>query len=93
MSSVITPKPEPAVKTGTAVAALGALLTLLITLGLNISAEIVAAILGFATVAGPLVAGVLIRGKVRPVETSVDLPTTGNTNPAAGYTTFSPNDF
>lgn len=93
LSSVITPKPEPAVKTGGAVAALAALLTLLIKFGVNLSADQVTAILGFVSIAGPLVAGYVIRGKVRPVETSVDIAGngTGNTNLGAGY--FRSNDF
>ena len=91
-------KPEPAVKTGTAIGALGALLTLLVVFGINLSEAQTEAILGFAVAAAPLAAGLLIRGKVRPVETSIDIPVTGNTNSGAGAVSFgsrtpSPNDF
>lgn len=76
MSTV--PKPEPALSVAAVIAALSALLALLVSFGVSLTADQTAAILGFAGVAGPLVAGAIIRGKVRPVETSIDIPVSGS---------------
>ncbi len=66
-------KPEPALSVGGVVSALAALLTLLVAFGVSLTPDQTAAVLGFAAVAGPIIAGAVIRGKVRPVATSRDI--------------------
>ncbi|MGH2604611.1 MAG: hypothetical protein ACRDJ9_35130, partial [Dehalococcoidia bacterium] len=55
---------EPVLSVAGVAAAVGAVLTLLITFGVNLTPTQVEAILGVVLIAGPLVLGVLTRGKV-----------------------------
>lgn len=63
-------KTEPALTVGGIVAALAALLALLVQFGVNLTEGQTTAILTFVSVAGPLVAVAVVRGKVRPVAAS-----------------------
>lgn len=65
-------KREPAITVGTVSAAVAAILALLVAFGLDVTEEQQTAILGVVAALGPIVAGVLIRGKVSPVD--VDAP-------------------
>lgn len=55
---------EPAVTVGAVAAAVGAVLTLLIAFGVNLSEAQTEAILGVVLVAGPLVLAAITRGRV-----------------------------
>lgn len=59
-------KNEPALTVAGIAAAVGAVITLLVAFGLELSEKQVAAILGLVTIVGPLVAGYFTRGKVTP---------------------------
>jgi ABC-type Fe3+-siderophore transport system permease subunit len=59
---------EPAVTIGSIVALVGAVLTLLVVFGVEITDAQQKAIIAVVTVGGPILAGLLIRRKVTPVE-------------------------
>lgn len=61
-------KNEPAITVGSITAVVAALLALLVAFGLPLSNDQQQAILGFVSVAAPVVAAVLIRRKVTPTD-------------------------
>jgi len=65
-------KHEPAISIGAISAAVAAVLTLLVAFGIDVTEEQQTAILGVVAAVGPIVAGLLIRRKVTPVDRSRD---------------------
>lgn len=55
---------EPATLTGTITAAAGAVITLLVAFGLNLSEEQSVAIMGVVIIAAPIIQGIVTRGQV-----------------------------
>lgn len=69
-------KREPAVLIGSAGGAVGAILSLLVAFGLDLSEDQQAAILGVVAAVVPIISAILIRRKVSPVDagSTVDDP-------------------
>ena len=61
-------KNEPAITIGTITAAVAAVLALLIAFGVDLTDEQTAAILGLVAAVGPIVAAILTRRRVTPVD-------------------------
>lgn len=62
-------KSEPAVTIGTVTGAIGAGVVMLVTLGvIDLSQEQQNALMAFVVAAAPIIAGIIIRSRVTPVE-------------------------
>ncbi len=65
--AVVNTKREPLAATATAVALAGALLTLAVAFGVDLTPDQQAAVLGVVAVIAPIMVAVIVRAKVTPV--------------------------
>lgn len=82
------PAREPAVSIGSITALVSAVLALIVVLGVTLPEGFEAALIGVITAAGPIIAGIVIRSRVTPVQDVVERRDGGRVVAGAGHDTI-----
>ncbi len=84
----VTPTREPALTIGAIAALVSPIITLLVTLGVDVPEGLETALVAVITAAGPLVAAVLIRARVTPTVDVVEQRAGGEVVAGPGHDTI-----